>query len=90
MKGILEGGHVIVPKASLLVVGLADLPVLGGIVQPLLEAPELLVLADVQVELENMRIVLDKALFKVVDTVVALGPDFFGTRLCTRTTSTSS
>ena len=36
--------RVVVPVGSLLVIGLADLPSLGGIVEPILESPQLLLL----------------------------------------------
>ena len=74
-QGLLVGRHVVVPELSLLVVGLADLPLLGRIVEPLLEASQLLFLGDVEVELENVRVVLDELLLERVDLVVPARPD---------------
>ena len=41
-QGILVSGYIIVPEMSLLVIDFADLPLLSGIVEPLLEATPLL------------------------------------------------
>ena len=35
------GGHIILPESALLIVGLADLPVFGGVVETILEALQL-------------------------------------------------
>ena len=59
------------PQLALRVVRLADLPVAGGIVEPLLEALELLLGADMQEELENARAVQCQQFLEVVDQLVA-------------------
>ena len=56
---LLEGGDVVVPVRALLVVGFADLPLPGRIIQPLLKTGQLLFLGDVEEKLENRRFVLD-------------------------------
>ncbi len=54
---IFVGPHVVVPVLTLGVVGFTDLPALGGVVEPLLEALQLLVFTDVEKELEDSRAV---------------------------------
>jgi len=55
---VLIGFHVVVPEFALFVVTIADLPVVRFIVQSRAESHELLFRADVQVELDHMRVVL--------------------------------
>ena len=43
--------RVVIPVSSLLVIGLADFPLFGGVVEPILEAFQLLAFGDVQIEL---------------------------------------
>jgi hypothetical protein len=78
---IFVAGHVFLPIAALLVIGFADLPVLGGVVEALLEALQLFFLGDVQIKLENVGVVINEVLLEVVDEIIAPGPDCFGTRL---------
>ena len=78
---ILVSRRVVVPVGSLLVIGLADLPLLGRVVEPILEAFQLLPFGDVQVELEDMGVVLDEATLESIDSIVTAGPYLFGTRL---------
>jgi len=70
-------GDVFVPEAALLVVGLADLPVLAGVVEPLFETLQLLFFGDVQEELENLRAVRGQVALEIVDLIVAARPDGF-------------
>ncbi len=74
---VLVSRRVVVPVRSLLVIGLADLPLLGRVVEPILEAFQLLAFGDVQEELEDMGVVLDEATLESVDLIVAAGPDLF-------------
>ena len=74
-QDFLVSRRVIVPELSFHVIGLADLPLLGRIVEPFLEATQLLLFGDVQVELEDMGVVLDKSLLERVYLVVSAGPD---------------
>src|ERR1700691_3835195 len=46
------GFDIFAPEAALLVVRLADLPMLRRVLEPLLEALQLLLLGDVQIKLE--------------------------------------
>ncbi len=55
--------------------GLADLPLLAGVVEPLLEALQLLFFGDVQVKLENLGAVGGKIALEAVDLIVAARPD---------------
>src|ERR1700691_1824115 len=73
----LKGGLVAGPIFSFRIVRLADFPAPPGIVQAPLETPQLLFLADVQEEFENVGVVRDQPPLEVVDLPVALGPDFF-------------
>ena len=73
--------RVVVPVGSLLVIGLADFPLLGRVVEPILKAFQLLPFGDVQVELEDMGVVLDQAALESIDSIVTAGPYLFGTRL---------
>ncbi len=66
---------VVIPVFTLGVIGLADLPAFGGIVEPLLESPQLLFFADVEKEFENDGAVGGMASLEVVDLRVALRPD---------------
>src|ERR1019366_7376197 len=68
-QDVLVGRRVLVPELSLLVVGLADLPLLGRIVEPFLEATQLLLFRDVQVELEDVGVILDEFLLERVDLI---------------------
>ena len=70
-------GNIIVPEFPLPVVGLADLPMFGGVLQPLLESLQLLSPGDVQVKLENVGVMLCEAFFKCVDPVLAAAPNLF-------------
>ena len=72
---VLVSRRVVVPVGSLLVIGLADLPLLGRVVEPILEALQLLVFRDVQEELEDVGIVLDEAALERVDAGVTGRPD---------------
>ena len=75
---ILVSRRIVVPVGSLLVIGLADFPLLGRVVEPILEAFQLLPFGDVQEELEDMRVVLDEAALESVDSIVTAGPDLLG------------
>ena len=82
VQHVLESCDILVPVLALLIVGVADLPVLGGVFQSLLESGELLVLRDIEEEFEDRGFVLDcKQLFEGVDHVVARRPDFLGRQL---------
>jgi hypothetical protein len=74
-QDVLVSRDVVVPELSLLVVGLADLPLLGRIVEPLLEATQLLLFRDVVVELENVGVALDESLLERVYLVVPARPN---------------
>src|SRR5271157_2131901 len=78
---ILVSRRVVAPGRSLLVIGLADLPLLGRVVEPVLEALQLLPFGDVQVELEDMGVALDEATFESIDSIVPAGPYLLWTRL---------
>jgi hypothetical protein len=56
-QGFLVGLRVGVPEPSLLVVGIADLPVAVQVVESSLESPQLFLLTDVEEELDYMRVV---------------------------------
>ncbi len=71
---VLERLDVVRPQLALRVVGLADFPVPRRVIEPLLEALELLLGADVEIELENARAVLDEHFLEVVDQLVAVRP----------------
>ena len=75
LERVFEGLGVGVPERALGVVALADLPVAGRIVDALLEAPQLLLGIDVEVELEDVGAVVVQHLLEVVDVLVALRPD---------------
>ena len=50
----------------------------GGVQDALLEALELLVGVDVQIELENVGAVLDQHSLEIVDVLITLRPDSLG------------
>ncbi|MPM82523.1 hypothetical protein SDC9_129584 [bioreactor metagenome] len=64
---------VVVPLGAHLEVVLVELPVLAGVVQPLLQPLALFVLADVQHELDDHRAGLAEHALEVVDLRIALG-----------------
>ena len=76
-QGVFVRSRVVVPELALLVVSLADLPSLGRIIKPLLEATQLLLFGNVQVELEDVSVTLDELLLERIDLVIAAGPDRF-------------
>src|SRR5271166_3578394 len=80
-NGIFVGGNVIVPQFPLRIVVFTDLPVSGRVVETPTEAYELLLWADVQEELEDVRAVLEKALFEIIDQLITPLPDFLGNKL---------
>ena len=71
-----ERGRVLVPMRPLGVVGVADLPVFGRVVDAFLEPFKLFVPIDVQEELEDLRVVVVQEFLKGIDMVVAARPDF--------------
>jgi hypothetical protein len=70
--------HVVVPEGPFLVVRIADLPLPRRVVEPLLEALELLVFRDVEEELHDRRVVLDQELLEVVDQCISSRPHVLG------------
>jgi hypothetical protein len=72
--GVLVRVHVLRPQLAFGVVAFADLPIPRRVVEPLLEARQLLFRADVEKELQNGRAVLRQHRFEVVDQVVAFRP----------------
>ncbi len=72
-EGVFVSRRAVVPVGSLLVIGLADFPLLGGVVEPILEAFQLLLFGDVQVKLEDFGVVLDKSALESVDAIVTAG-----------------
>ena len=66
---------IVVPAFTLGVIRFADLPAFSGIIEPLLESLQLLILADVEKELENDGAVGGMAAFEVVDLRISLRPD---------------
>src|SRR5262249_37067524 len=90
LHGVLERLDVGGPELALGVVGLADLPVAPGVLEPLVEAGELLLRADMEVEL-SMRVPFSWSAFsKLLISSSPFDQTDFGTILWTRTTSTSS
>src|SRR5271169_4618419 len=71
---IFESGYIVVPKIALGIVGFADLPVVCRIVEPLLEARELLSLADMQKEFQDSGSTLEKLGLEVADAIVTCAP----------------
>ena len=69
-NGFFVGGDVIVPQLPLRIVVFTDLPVTGRVVETLTEPQELLLGADVQEEFENVRAVLEKILFEIIDQLI--------------------
>jgi hypothetical protein len=78
VEDVFVSGLVAGPVFALGVIGFADFPAAGGIVEALFEAVELFLFADVEVEFEDVGAVGGEALLEVVDLLIALGPDFFG------------
>src|SRR5271170_2087427 len=75
---VLIRGNIIVPKLALFVIALADLPMAHRIVQPCLEARELLVGRNVKEELDDERVVGPQLPLEIVDQIIALRPNLFG------------
>ncbi len=73
-EGVFVRLSVVAPELSLLIVRLTDLPSLGRIVEARPEAPQLLFLGDVQVELQNVRPRSGEFLFESVDLVLTARP----------------
>src|SRR5262249_43885811 len=72
---LLERLEVVVPVGALGQVGGGELPVFGGVVEPLQEALLLLVLRDVEKELHDHRAVPDEVALERVDVLVAVVPE---------------
>ena len=70
-QGILISLHVIVPERALGVIGFADLPVAVRVFEPLGEAGELLLLADMQEEFQDVRTVFEEFGLEIADLLVA-------------------
>src|SRR5207248_3249570 len=77
-KRLLVGLHVLWPQRAIGVIGLADLPLALRILETLPEAVELLVLADVQEDLDDVCPAVDQVVFEIADPTVTLRPDAFG------------
>lgn len=71
---VLVGRRVVGPVGALPVVGLADFPLLGRIVEPLLEPFQLLLFGDVKEEFEDVGSALDQTALERVDPIVPGGP----------------
>src|SRR6266436_4961745 len=76
-QGVLISLHVVIPELALQVVTFTDLPLLSRIVEPFFETNELLVLADVQKEFEDVRAAVGQLFFEVINVIVAPGPYLF-------------
>src|ERR1700722_11556973 len=76
-KRVFIGGHVVFPVDPLLIIGLADLPLFARVVEALLEALQLLLFRNVQIELENVGLVRNQILLEFVDQFIAPRPDIF-------------
>jgi len=72
--GVLIRIHVLRPQLALGIVAVTDLPIPRRIVESLGEAGQLLLRADVEVELQDARAVCHQHLLEVVDQVVAFRP----------------
>jgi hypothetical protein len=69
------------PVFSFRIIRLADLPAARRIVDPPLESPQLLFLADVQEKFHDVRAVRDEPPLEVVNFLVALRSNHFGNEI---------
>ena len=76
-EGFFVSCRVVVPVSSLLVIGLADFPLFGWVIETILEAFQLLLFGDVQVKLEDVGVVFDEAALKSIDSIVTARPYLF-------------
>src|SRR3546814_2683014 len=75
---VLVGGHISPPLAARGEVARVALPVLLRFLQPILEAPALLLLGDVEDDLDQRGAVAREVAFHAADIIEALLPDTVG------------
>src|SRR5579875_220071 len=73
-QGILVSFYIVIPKLMFGIIGFADLPVTRGIIEPLLEARKLFLLADVEEELQNGGSTLGERGFEAADQLITSHP----------------
>lgn len=71
------GLDVIRPKGPLGIIALTDFPMPHSIIKTLLEAPQLLILANMQIKLHNHSAIARQSLFKMINHIAMGGPLFF-------------
>ena len=80
-QGILIGCLVAIPVFPSCIIRLTEFPVSGGVIEPPLEAAELLVFANVQEKFRNVHPIRREPLLEIVDLFVPLRSNVLGNQI---------